>query len=179
MTLNDILTASLAQLDRGRDAQTMEANRERLTGYANEAQADLARAMGFSRTDELEVTDGVADLSKLPRACVKVLKAEQLGHEVRFGRGSATGLITLPYSEPARVTYLCEPKPLRLPGDVSELPLYCHGLIPGYVVGRERMAGDTSTQRGANIYLSMYETAKAKLRPHSGDPESYRIKNRY
>ena len=37
MTLNDILTASPAQPDRGRDAQTMEANRERLTRCANEA----------------------------------------------------------------------------------------------------------------------------------------------
>ena len=38
MTLNDILTAALAQLDRGHDAQTLENYRVRLTQYANDAQ---------------------------------------------------------------------------------------------------------------------------------------------
>ncbi len=178
MTLNDILTAALAQLDRGHDPQTMELSRERLTGYANEAQADLARAVGFSRRDEVTPVNGIAALSSLPRVCIKVLKAEQLGREVRFLRG-VTGEIALPYNEEAELTYVCEPKPLRLPQDVSELPLHVHGLIVSYIVAKERMAGDVSTQRGANVYLSMYEAAKSKLRPHSGDSESYKIINRY
>ncbi|MBR3381627.1 MAG: hypothetical protein IKG85_01115 [Clostridia bacterium] len=178
MTLNDILVSALAQLDRGHDAQTMDVFRARLTGFANEAQSDIARALGFSRTEEVVPDNGIVELSALTHECVKVRKAVQLGREVRFMRGD-TGSIALPYNEPAKITYICEPKPLSSPSDVSELPAHTHGLIVSYVVGRERMSGDVSTQRGGNIYLSMYEASKSKLRPHVGDSESYRIVNRY
>lgn len=178
MTLNDIIASALAQLDRGNDAQTVEAFRARLTGFANEAQSDIARAMGFRRTDTVHPHNGLVEINELSRDCIKVVKAVQLGREVRFMRGD-TGIIALPYNDTAEITYICDPKPLASPSDVSELPPYTHGLIVNYVVGRERMAGDTSTQRGANIYLSMYEAAKSRLRPHIGDGESYRIVNRY
>lgn len=179
MTLNDIIIAALAQLDRGRDPQTVEAYAARFTGYANDAQADLARAIGFKRTDELEPEGGYLDLGRLPRAVVKVLGVERGGARVSFESGPATGLLKAEGEGAARVTYLCEPKDLELPADVSELPEICHKPIVSYVVARERMAGDASTQRGGNIYLSMYEAAKARLRTHVGEPESYRIENRY
>lgn len=178
MTLNDILVSALSQLDRGHDAQTMDLFRSRLTDYANDAQADLARAMSFTRTETLAPTNGVIELSDLSRDCVKVERVKQLGREVRFGR-SDTGFIGLPYNEAAEITYRCLPKKLSSPTDVSELPAHAHGLIVSYIVGRERMAGDASTQRGANIYLSMYEAAKSKLVPHPGDAASYRIYNRW
>ena len=178
MTLNDILTAALAQLDRGHDPQTMEAYRRRLIFYANEAQNDLARAIGFCRTDEATPVNGIVRADSLPRVIIKLKRAEQLGHAVRFTRGD-TGEIALPYCEPAKLTYICEPKPLVLPQDVSELPAQAHSLIVSYIVARERMSGDVSTQRGANVYLSMYEAGKAKLRPHYGDGGSYTILNRY
>lgn len=178
MTLNDILVSALAQLDRGSDVQTMDAFRARLTAFANDAQSDLARTLGFCKTETVQPDEGIVELSQLSRGCIKVLKAVQLGREVRFMRGD-TGSISLPYNERAAITYICEPKPLSSPSDVSELPAHTHGLIVSYVVGRERMAGDVSTQRGANIYLSMYEAAKSRLRPHVGDSESYRIVNRY
>ena len=178
MTLNDILVAALAQLDRGHDAQTLELFRDRLTGYANDAQSDIARAIGLTRTETVFPANGIIDLSELSRDCLKVMKAKQLGHEVRFLE-SETGTIALPYNEAAEITYRCEPAKLSCPSDESELPEHTHGLIVSYVVGRERMAGDVSTQRGANIYLSMYEAAKAKLRPHVGSHERYEIVNRY
>ena len=178
MTLNDILTSALAQLDRGGDPQTLEAFAPRLTAYVNEAQADIARAISFCRTESVTPVNGIIDLGSLERDCIRVLKTVQLGHEVRFTRGD-TGCVALPYNEQALITYVCVPKPLALPADVSELPAYTHGLLVGYAVARERMAGDVSTQRGANIYLSMYEAAKARLRPHPGDAESYRLINRY
>ncbi|MBO4848159.1 MAG: hypothetical protein J5586_03300 [Clostridia bacterium] len=178
MTLNDILVSALAQLDRGHDAQTMDIFRSRLTDFANDAQSDIARAIGFTRTETVIPSNGLVDISDLARDCIKVVKTEQLGREVRFLCGD-TGVIALPYNEPAAVTYRCEPKRLSSPTDVSELPAHTHGLIVSYIVGRERMAGDVSTQGGANIYLSMYEAAKAKLRPHFGAPDSYMIKNRY
>lgn len=179
MTLNDILVASLAQLDRGHDAQTLDIFRKRLTGFANDAQSDLARAIRFSRTDIVMPTGGVVDTSMLSRPCLRVESVKQLGHVVRFGRGDTTGCITLPYDTEATITYRCVPSELSSPTDVSELPIYVHGLIVCYVIARERMAGDVNTQRGSDIYLSMYEMAKAKLRPHMGEPESYMIVNRY
>ncbi|MBO4563504.1 MAG: hypothetical protein J5772_07825 [Clostridia bacterium] len=178
MTLNDILVSALAQLDRGHDAQTMDIFRSRLTDFANDAQSDIARAIGFTRTETVHPTNGLVDISDLTRDCIKVAKAVQLGHEVRFMCGD-TGVIALPYNDPAVVTYRCEPKPLSSPTDVSELPAHTHGLIVDYIVARERMAGDVSTQGGANIYLSMYEAKKAKLRPHFGAQETYAIFNRY
>lgn len=178
MTLNDILTAALWQLDRGADPQTMERFGPRLTGFVNEAQMELAKAMSFCRTEETEPEEGIIDLSKLSRFCFKVIKVEQLGKKVRFGRDD-TGHITVPYSEAARVTYVCSPKKLELPGDVCELPQHVHGLIVTYAVGRERMMGDPSAQRGAAMYLSMFEAGKARLRSHHGDAESYSIVNRY
>jgi hypothetical protein len=178
MTLNDILVSALSQLDRGHDAQTLDIFRSRLTDYANDAQADLARAVGFTRTETVTPENGLVELSRLSRECVKVEKTKQLGREVRFMRGQ-TGVIALPYNSDAEITYRCLPKKLSSPTDVSELPAHTHGLIVSYIVGRERMAGDASTQRGANIYLSMYEAAKSKLIPHPGDSASYRIYNRW
>lgn len=178
MTLNDMIVSALAQLDRGHDPATLDSFRARLTGYANDAQGDIARAISFTRTETLPTTNGMAELADLSRGCIKVLSARQLGREVRFMRGD-TGEVALPYNEPVELTYVCEPKPLAAPSDESELPLHTHGLIVSYMVGRERMAGDASTQRGANIYLSMYEAAKARLRPHPGDAASYLIYNRY
>ena len=177
MTLNDILVSALAQLDRGHDAQTMEFYRDRLKDYTNDAQNDIARAIHFTRSETVQPTNGLVDLHDLSHNCIKIVKAEQLGHEVRFLE-TRTGLIALPYNERVKLTYRCEPARLTLPNDESELPDHTHGLMVFYIVGRERMAGDPSTQSGSSIYLSMYEAAKARLRPGVGDFSSYRIVNR-
>ena len=178
MTLNDIVTSALAQLDRGHDPQTMEAYAVRLTGYANDAQDDLARALRFCRTETVTPQDGIVNTEALSRPCINVLSVRQLGHEVQF-KSEQTGSIALPYNEEASITYVCCPARLALPGDVSGLPSSVHGLIVTYVVGRERMAGEVNTQRGANLYLSMYEAAKAKLRPEARDGSGSLIINRY
>ena len=44
---------------------------------------------------------------------------------------------------------------------------------------RERASGEVGVQRGGNIYFQMYEAGKAKLRPHMGGADSYRILNRW
>lgn len=178
MTLNDILVSALAQLERGHDAQTMELFRARLTDYANDAQDDIARELLFSKKETVAPSAGIVDIESLSRDCIKVEKVTQLGGEVRF-RESGTGTIELPYDAPAEITYRCLPQKLASPTDEPEIPAHTHGLMVLYVVGRERMAGDVSTQRGANIYLSMYEAAKSRLRPHMGDPAGYRIINRW
>lgn len=179
MTLNDIIVSALAQLDRAHDMQTVEVYRTRLAAFANDAQNDLALTLALKRTDEVEPVDGVAELSALSRSCLRVEYVEQLGKRVPFRMGDSPDRLFLPYNERARITYRFAPKELRSATDISELPEAVHPLIVSYVVGRERMGGDVSTQGGGNIYLSMYNAAKAKLRGslNCGDP--YTITNRY
>ena len=181
MTLNDIIVSALAQLDRAHDMQTVEIYRERFARFANDAQFDLALTLALKRTEEVEPVDGVVDLGKLSRHCYRVESAEQLGRKVPFRIGDSPEQLFLPYNETARLTYRFSPAKLESAADVSELPEAVHPLIVSYVVGRERMGGDVSTQGGGNIYLSMYNAAKAKLRGSlgycCGDP--YTITNRY
>ena len=179
MTLNDIISSALAQLDRTTDSAGLASYRERLTRYANEAQNELAAASGFFRTDELAVNEGIADLSQLPRSCIKVTRVRQQGHSVPFSIGDTSNSILLPYCAPAVITYRCVPAPLVKGTDESELDPCLHGLIVSYLVGRERMGVDVTTQSGGNIYLSMFENAKARLRKHRGGMDSYRFENRY
>lgn len=179
MTLNDILVSALAQLDRGHDAQTLDTYRERLTRFANDAQSDLAYSVGLFRTDWRFPSGGVLDLSMLPRKCRKVIRVEQLGHPVPFRTGETTNTILLPYDERAKITYRYEPMPLVNPNDTSELNESIHGLMVSYIVGRERMSGDVSTQSGSNLYLAMYEAAKSRLRMNMGETDAYTLKNRY
>ena len=179
MTLNDIIITALAQLDRDHDTQTVKIYRERLTRYANDAQNDLAWTVGLMRTDMVMPANGVLDLNTLPRPCVRVEKVLQYGREVPFRMADKPNLMLLPYDSSAAVTYRYSPKTLESATDVSELSESLHPLIVTYVVGRERMGGDVSTQSGGNIYLSMYNAAKQKLRGYLKDSDSYAIKNRY
>ena len=178
MTLNDIIVSALAQLDRGHDEQTVELYRKRLTAYANEAQSDLARTMQLTKTEYADPTDGVVDLGALSENCIRVENVMQEGHRVPFRTGD-DGRLLLPYDSPAAITYRYDPKPLVSPGDVSVLNESVHPLIVSYVVGRERIGGDVTTQRGGNIYLAMYDAGKARLRGYIRDHDSFMITNRY
>lgn len=179
MTLNDILVASLAQLDRGHDAQTVEIYRSRLIRYINDAQSDLADAVALTRRDTVVPAAGVVRLTELPRVCRRVEKVEQLGKSVPFRAGDEPNTLFLPYDAPASITYRCEPSPLKNADDVSELNESLHPLLVNYAVGRERMGGDVSTQSGGNIYLSMYSAAKQRLKGYLKADDSFRIVNKY
>lgn len=179
MTLNDIIVSALAQLDRGHDTKTIEAYRARMTQYANDAQDDLALSLCLTKTETRPAPLGVFDLGLLSRRCLRIESVTQRGHEVPFRDGYAMNTLLLPYDEPAEVTYRYLPGRLESLNDRSELPEYMHPLIVTYTVARERMGGDTATQSGANIYLSMYNASKAKLRGYIRDRNSFSIINRY
>lgn len=179
MTLNDIIVSSLAQLDRSHDMQTVEVYRSRFAQFANDAQNDLALALALKRTETLVPEEGVLDLTQLKRKCYRVESVCQLGRRVPFSSGDTPMRLYVPYNEEAEVTYRFAPQRLETASDVSELPAALHPLIVSYVVGRERMGGDVSTQGGGNIYLSMYNAAKAKLRGGFGGEERFTITNRY
>ena len=179
MTLNEIIISALAQLDRGHDAKNVEIYRERFTRYANDAQDDLALSLGLTKTETRPASMGVFDLNMLSRRCLRIECVCQRGHEVPFRDGHAMGTLLLPYDEPAEITYRYLPRRLESLNDRSELPDYMHPLLVIYAVARERMGGDVSTQSGANIYLSMYNASKAKLRGYIRNNDSFRIVNRY
>ena len=119
MTLNDILTAALAQLDRGHDAQTLENYRVRLTQYANDAQRELADALGLFRTDKVRTSAGIVDTSLLPRRVKRIERVVQLGRAVPFRCGDRTNTLLLPYDTAAEITYRYEPRTLNDNSDRS------------------------------------------------------------
>ena len=121
MTLNDILTAALAQLDRGHDAQTLENYRVRLTQYANDAQRELADALGLFRTDKVRTSAGIVDTSLLPRRVKRIERVVQLGRAVPFRCGDRTNTLLLPYDTAAEITYRYEPRTLNDNSDRSDL----------------------------------------------------------
>lgn len=182
MTLNDIIVAALAQLDRGHDAQSLDVWRDKLTRFANEAVQDLAGAYSPRTTEAITVNNGVLDISGLSNECVRVYKVARDGIALSFF-ASDTGKLQVNTGETGGVqvdvTYRYAPADMTSPTDVPALPSYMHGLIVCYVVGRERAAGDVSLQRGGNVYFQMYQAGKAGIRPHLGDAESYRIVNRW
>ena len=147
MTLNDILTAALAQLDRGHDAQTLENYRVRLkaqlcrTQYANDAQRELADALGLFRTDKVRTSAGIVDTSLLPRRVKRIERVVQLGRAVPFRCGDRTNTLLLPYDTAAEITYRYEPRTLNDNSDRSDLDDGLLGLVVNYVVGRERLGG--------------------------------------
>ena len=53
MTLKELLTGALLQLDRGTDAQTLESWRDKLTRYLNDAMIDLTSELQPRRSDTL------------------------------------------------------------------------------------------------------------------------------
>ena len=59
MTLKELLTGALLQLDRGTDAQTLESWRDKLTRYLNDAMIDLTSELQPRRSDTLTLTSGV------------------------------------------------------------------------------------------------------------------------
>ena len=95
MNLNEITVSALTQLGRSSDAANVSECRIRFSLYANQAQQELADAIGFYRTDTVPADGGVITLSSLPRVCVKVLRVVQQGHCVPFGSGDNSDRILL------------------------------------------------------------------------------------
>ena len=179
MTLNDFITGALVQLGRGTDAMTFDTFRAKFTVFANEAQNDLAETLKPFRTDVLSPVNNEADLRSLTRECVEILRINQSGRPAAFTRGDSSNIILLPCDQPAAITYVFRPKPLENLDDACELNLSAQNLIIDYIVGRERMSGDVSTQGGSRMYLALYENAKARLKSSIGEAEAHRIINKF
>ena len=165
MTLNDIITAALLQLDRGHDPVTLERWRNKLTRFVNDGVQDLACAFKPTRREEARLDGSMLDTATLERPCLKVVAVldGESGVALRHTPEDASGVMSVRAVGTATVVYQYLPREVNQPGDVPELPETLHPLIVLYAVARERMSGDVSTQGGANAYLQLYEAGKARL----------------
>lgn len=182
MTLNDIIIASLTQLDRGHDAQTLEIWRDKLTRFADEAIIDLSTVIKPRRTDSVAVVDGVFTVHSLPRQCIKILSVKKDNVFLFFKEGDSSDEICVPSisaADTVDVTYIYVPGTLSSGSDEPEIPKHYHSLIVCYVIARERSSGEVSIQRGGNIYFQMYEAGKRSIRPHFGGADNYKLLNRW
>ncbi|MEG1560119.1 MAG: hypothetical protein RR398_04570 [Clostridia bacterium] len=164
MTLNNIIVSTLNQLDRSHDAHSIEIWRDKLTGYINDAVRDLAlEAIKPKRRESVAASGGIIDLSLLKRECVKVTSVEKNGVPIAFSE-TETGKVFVNANGNVTITYRFVPNELVSPTDEPELPSFTHALIITYAVGMDRMSGEVNTQGGGNIFLSMYEVGKNKLK---------------
>ena len=180
MTLKELLTGALLQLDRGTDAQTLESWRDKLTRYLNDAMIDLTGELKSRRSDTLPLTNGELDLSGLPRNVVKVVALTRGSTRLPFYYGVSTEKLRVPAVSDGDVlvTYRYMPEPLKVDTDVPDLPEWCLGAMIGYAVGRERASGDAGSIAAARACFELYSAAKRMMRAHRGEADAYAIENR-
>ena len=180
MTLKELLTGALLQLDRATDAQTLEAWRDKLTRYLNDAMIDLTSELQPRRTDTLTLTGGALDLSALPRDVVKVVALSRGSTRLPFYYGLSTAQLRVPAAEDGdvQVTYRYMPESLKVDTDIPDLPQWCHGALVSYAVGRERASGDSASLNAARACFELYNAAKRMMRAHRGEQDAYAIENR-
>lgn len=179
MTLQELLTAVLQQLDRSTDAQTLENWRDKLTRYLNDAIVDLAGVLRPRRTEMVEIAGETIDLTLLERPCIKVVALARDGQRLPFYYGAGTALLHIPAVSdgPAALTYQFMPLMLAADTDVPELPEHCHGALVTYAVARERAAGDAAA--AAQTGFALYHQMRRALRAGCGEIDGYRIENAY
>ena len=180
MTLKELLTGALLQLDRGTDAQTVESWRDKLTRYLNDAMIDLTSELQPRRSDTLPLEGGIIELRGLPRSAVKVIALTRGGTRLPFYYGASTEQLRVPATTDGDVlvTYRYMPEPLKVDTDIPELPEWCHGAMIGYAVGRERASGDAASIASARACFELYQAAKRMMRAHRGEMDAYSIEHR-
>ncbi len=181
MTLQELLTGSLQQLDRPTDAQTREAWRDKLTRYLNDAMIDLVCVLKPRRTDPVTIENGAVDLTLLPRECAKVIALYCNGQRVPFYYGAGTQQLKTPTAKDGavEVCYRYLPVEMKTDTDEPDLPLWCHGALISYAVGRERASGDSASMAAARASFELYNAAKRNLKEHMGQQDAYTIENIY
>ncbi len=181
MTLSELITAALDELERPQDGLTVAQWKTRLTAYANEAISDLFTTFRPWRRETLTPTDGVLALSGLSLPCSKVLGLERNGVRIPFHYGANTAELIVPgwRGDPLTVVYRYGPTPLRRDSDRTTLPAVCDPLIVLYMVARDRAHGDAAAQNGSKLRLSLYEAQKRRLKLDFDEPSGCRIQNYY
>lgn len=181
MTTLQLIQMTLRKLDRPTDNDTVALYKERLLGYLNEAILDLATEFRPWRRDNVTVTNGQAELSGLPRACLRVLAARVDGQRRLFYYGSTRGTILFPGmgDGTAEITYRYLPAMLSELTDEPQLPEGLHGLLAEYAAARERSRFDAASQNAARLDLTLYGEIKDRLKRGYPGPELNQIYHIY
>ena len=177
MTLLDILTQAMTELNRTTDAQQMEAWRGKLVPYINAGMRDLAHYLQLRRTDTTEAVDGTILVSDLPHPCLKVVSVKQNGKDVLFNLGAFSDRIRVDGDGAMAVEYRYVPKDIKNDSDKPGIPEYLHPLLVTYTVYRDHLTDDPNMQRRAGGFQQIYETEKRELRKTLGERDTYNIIN--
>lgn len=181
VTVSELISSALAQLDHPEDTAALPLWKEKLLRFANEAVVDLYETFRPWRRDPLPLQNGVLDLSLLPHPVGKVLGVERSGMRVPFYFDTNARTIRVPGAAdgPMTVVYRYLPTPLEEEDDEPELPASCQPLIVLYMTGRFSLLNDAQGMNHASAALSLYENAKRRLRLDFDEPTDYRITNRW
>lgn len=181
MTLLELITGVLRQLDRGTDAQTIEHWRDKLTRYLNDGMIDLVYEVRPRKTVDVAIENGAIDLTALPGACIKAVALSRGGRRVCFYYGADSASLRVPGvpDGTAQLTYRYLPPLLAADTDVPDLPEMCHGALILYAAGRERAMGDAPSLSAARACFELYQAARRNLRRDVGEADAFRIVNRY
>ena len=181
MTTLKLMEMTLRKLDRPTDSDTVALYKERLLGYLNEALLDLTAEFRPWRRDTVTVTNGQAELSGLPRACLKVLAARVDDQRRLFYYGSTRGTLLFPGMADGTVelTYRYQPALLTELTDEPQLPEGLQGLLVEYAAARERSRFDAASQNAARMDLTLYREMKGKLKRGYPAPDLSRIYHIY
>ena len=172
MTTLELIKMTLRKLDRPTDNDTVALYKERLLGYLNEAMLDLTAELRPWRRDTLAVTSGQADLSGLPRVCLKVLL-------FYYGATRSTLLFPGVGDGTVEITYRYQPDQLAELTDEPQLPAGLQGLLVEYAAARERGRFDAASQNAARLDLTLYRELKGKLRRNYPAPDLSQIYHIY
>ncbi len=181
MTTQKLMELTLRKLDRPTDSATLALYKDRLLGYFNEAMLDLTAEFRPWRRDTLAVTGGKADLSSLPRACLKVLAARIDGQRRLFYYGATRSILLFPGmgDGTVEITYRYQPDLLEELTDEPQLPEGIQGLLVEYAAARERSRFDAASQNAARLDLTLYRELKGKLRRNCPAPDLSQIYHIY
>ena len=181
MTTLQLMQLTLRKLDRPTDNDTVALYKERLLGYLNEALLDLTAELRPWRRDPVTVTNGQADLTGLPCACVKVLAARVDQARRLFYYGSTRSTLVFPGMENGTVelTYRYQPTTLSELTDEPQLPEALQPLLVEYAAARERSRFDAASQNAARLDLTLYRQLTARLRRNYPAPDMAQIYHIY
>lgn len=180
MTLTQIVTAALEQMDRTTDAQMQETWKDKFVQLANEGLIDLAVALRLRRTDPLVANDdGQIDISELPYECLRIVRVTQNARPVAFSRGGASYLFRIGATGRVDVEYRYLPRQLSSDTDEPGIPERLHGLLVTYICAREYTTNDEVTQTRAKHFYDLYHAGKTRAEKAYGEPEAYALYNKY
>lgn len=171
MTLLELIRGTLEQLDRGTDAQTIEAWRDKLTRYFNDALMDLAAAAPPRHAEAVRLTNGAFSADSLEKECQKVLAVYIRGQRWPFYYGPSHREVRIPGQKDgeALVVYRTAMKELSIDTDVPELPESYHSALILYAVGRERSMGDGTSMASARACFELYAGKRRSLIQNYGN----------